>query len=130
MLYKDNGHNCVKCFSDADWAGSKIDRISTKGYCVLVGGNLVSWRSKKQSVVAKSSAESKYRVMAQSTCKVIWIYHILKEVGLKSILPAELWCDKQVTLHIASKPVYNERTKHIEVDCHFFREKNQEKLIW
>ncbi|KAK2965361.1 hypothetical protein RJ640_013824 [Escallonia rubra] len=129
LLYSNHGHSYIECFSDADWAGSKLDRKSTTGYCVFVGGNLVSWKSKKQSVVSRSSAESEYRAMAQSTCEVMWICHLLEEISLKPPLPAKLWCDNQAARHIASNPVYHERTKHIEVDCHFIREKIQENLI-
>ncbi|KAK2968669.1 hypothetical protein RJ640_004028 [Escallonia rubra] len=129
LLYSNHGHSYIECFSDADWAGSKLDRNSTTGYCVFVGGNLVSWKSKKQSVVSRSSAESEYRAMAQSTCEVMWICHQLEEISLKPPLPAKLWCDNQAARHIASNPVYHERTKHIEVDCHFIREKIQENLI-
>ncbi|KAL4038595.1 hypothetical protein IC575_002217 [Cucumis melo] len=70
ILYKDHGHMRVKCFSDADWAGSREDRRSTSGYCVFVGKNLVSWKSKKQNVVSRSSVELEYRVMAQSVCEI------------------------------------------------------------
>ncbi|KAK2998527.1 hypothetical protein RJ639_023483 [Escallonia herrerae] len=126
LLYSNHGHSCIECFSDVDWAGSKLDRKSTTGYCVFVGGNLVSWKSKKQSVVSRSSAESKYRAMAQSTCEIMWICHLLEEISLKPPLPAKLWCDNQAARYIASNPVYYERTKHIEVDCHFIREKIQE----
>ncbi|KAK2974562.1 hypothetical protein RJ640_002471 [Escallonia rubra] len=83
LLYSNHGHSYIECFSDADWAGSKLDRKSTTGYCVFVGGNLVSWKSKKQSVVSRSSAESEYRAMAQSTCEVMWICHLLEEISLK-----------------------------------------------
>ncbi|XP_070020748.1 uncharacterized mitochondrial protein AtMg00810-like [Nicotiana sylvestris] len=64
ILYSNHGHSRIEYFADADWAGSKIDRRSTIGYCVFVSGNLVSWRSKKQNVVSRSSAESEYRAMA------------------------------------------------------------------
>ena len=129
ILYRNHGHTHIECFSDADWGGSKIDRRSTTGYCVFVGGNLVSWKSKKQNVVSRSSAESEYRAMAQSVCEVMWIYQLLDEVGLKVSIPAKLWCDNQAALHIASNPVFHERTKHIEIDCHFVREKIQQNLV-
>ncbi|RVW40158.1 Retrovirus-related Pol polyprotein from transposon RE1 [Vitis vinifera] len=129
ILYSSQGHTRIECFSDADWAGSKFDRRSTIGYCVFFGGNLVAWKSKKQSVVSRSSAESEYRAMAQATCEIIWIHQLLCEVGMKCTMPAKFWCDNQVALHIAANPVYHERTKHIEVNCHFIREKIEENLV-
>ena len=89
------------------------------------GGNLISWKSKKQSVVSRSSAKSEYRAMAQSVCKIMWIHQFLMEVNIKTSIPAKLWCDNQVDMHIASNPVFHEQTKHIEIDCHFVREKIQ-----
>ena len=127
IWYKNHGHTHIECFSDADWAGSKIDRRSTTGYCVFVGGNLVSWKSKKQN--ACSSIESEYRAMAQSTCELILIQQLLNEIGLGSSLPMKLWCENQAALHIASNLVFHERTKHIEIDCHLIREKIQQNLI-
>ena len=64
MLYENRGHIQVIGYTDADWAGSPTDRRSTFGYCVFIGGNLISWKSKKQHVVARSSAEAEYRAMA------------------------------------------------------------------
>ena len=130
ILYSNHGHNRLECFTDADWAGFKEDRRSTSGYCVFVGGNLVSWKNKKQSVVSQSSAESEYRAMTQSTCEIMWLHQLLAEVGIKTSIPTKLQCDNQAALlHIASNPVFHERTKHIEIDCHFVHEKIQIGLI-
>ena len=74
ILYKKHGHIKIECFLDTDWAGSKEDMRSTSGYCVFFGGNLILWKSKKQSVVLWSSAESEYRAMTQSVCKIMWIH--------------------------------------------------------
>ena len=71
MLYGSNNHTRVVCYSDADWAGSPSDRRSTSGYCVSIGGNLISWKSKKHSVVARPSAEAEYRAMASTVCELV-----------------------------------------------------------
>ena len=67
--------------------------------------------------------------MAQSVCEIIWVYQLLSEVGLKVLMPAKLWCDNQAAIHIASNPVFHERTKHIKIDCHFVHEKIHLGLI-
>ena len=97
ILYKKHGHTIIECFLDANWAGYKEDMRSTSRYCVFVRGNLISWKSKKQSVVSRSSAELEYRAMAQSVCEIMWIRKLLMEVGIKTSLPAKLWCDNQVS---------------------------------
>ena len=90
IVYSNHGHNRLECFMDADWVGSKEDMRSTLGYCVFVRGNLVLWKSKKQSVVSQSSAESKYRVMARFVCEIMWLHQILMEVGIETPIPAKL----------------------------------------
>ncbi|CAL2278947.1 unnamed protein product [Prunus armeniaca] len=129
ILMRKNGTNRIIGYSDADWAGCQIDRKSTTGYCTFVGGNLVTWKSKKQSVVARSSAEAEYRAMAAVSCELIWLQGLLNDLGFKDPHPMTLFCDNQAAIHIASNPVFHERTKHIEVDCHFVREKIQSNII-
>ena len=123
MLYENRGHTQVVGYSDADWASSPIDRRSTSGYCVFIGGNLISWKSNKQDIVAKSNAEAEYRAMALATCELIWLKHLLEELIFGKDEQMKLICDNQAALHISFNPVFHERTKHIEVDCHCIREK-------
>ena len=110
ILYKDHGHTRIECFSDVDWAGSREDKRSTSKYCVFVDENLVSWKSKKQNLISRSSVESEYRVMTQFVCQIV---QFLFEIGFSITMSAKLWCDNQVALHIAFNPVFHERTKHI-----------------
>ncbi|RVX06379.1 Retrovirus-related Pol polyprotein from transposon RE2 [Vitis vinifera] len=93
------------------------------GYCSFVWGNLVTWRSKKQSVVARSSAEAEYRALAQGICEGIWIKRVLSELGQTSSSPILMMCDNQAAISIAKNPVHHDRTKHVEIDRHFITEK-------
>ncbi|KAB2625777.1 hypothetical protein D8674_017437 [Pyrus ussuriensis x Pyrus communis] len=122
ILMAKNDNTQIMGYCDADWAGNAIDRKSTTGYCTFVGGNLVMWKSKKQTVIARSSAEAEYRAMASTACELIWLKGLLCDLGVFTAQPMTLFCDNQAAMHIASNPVFHERTKHIEVDCHYVRE--------
>lgn len=119
IVYQNHGDSKVEGFSNTNCARSPNDMRSITSYCTLVGGNLVSWKSKKQSIVARSSAKSEYRAMAQVMCELLWIQQLLTELCFKTSKPMTLWCDNKATMHITSNPVFYERTKHSKVDCHF-----------
>ena len=129
LLFKKHGHLQVEVYTDADWAGSVTDRRSTSGYCSFVGGNLVTWRSKKQNVVARSSAEAEFRAVAHGICEVMWIKRILEELKLSHPTPMKVYCDNKAAISIAHNPVLHDRTKHIEVDKHFIKEKINAGII-
>ncbi|KAG7572491.1 Ribonuclease H-like superfamily [Arabidopsis suecica] len=116
-------------YCDADYAGDTKDRRSTTGYCTFIGGNLVTWRSKKQKVVSLSSAEAEYRAMRKLTTELMWLKALLKDFGIDTPKPITMHCDNQAAIHIASNSVFHERTKHIEVDCHKVREQVQLGVI-
>ena len=123
LFFKKNTERKVEVFTDADWAGSIDDRKSTSGYCTKIWGNVVTWRSKKQTVVARSSAEAEYRAMAHGVCEAIWIKRLLEELKIEYEAPIQLYCDNQSTISIAHNPIHHDRTKHVEVDRHFIKEK-------
>ncbi|KAK8921120.1 hypothetical protein KSP39_PZI020446 [Platanthera zijinensis] len=130
LVYKVSSSTpTLVAYSDADYAGSLDDRRSTSGFCTYFGGHLITWRSKKQAVVARSSAEAEYRAMASVVSELTWLESLLTDLDVKLPSPALLLCDSQAAIHIAKNPVFHERTKHIEVDCHFIREKVQLKKI-
>ncbi|CAN1141771.1 Retrovirus-related Pol polyprotein from transposon TNT 1-94 [Linum perenne] len=122
MFKKRNGLQ-IEAYTDADWAGDVNDRRSTSGYCTFVGGNLVSWRSKKQTVVARSSAEAEFRAVAHGICEVIWITRLLEELRISIPKPIRVYCDNKAAVAIAHNPVLHDRTKHVEIDKHFIKEK-------
>ncbi|KAG7641364.1 Ribonuclease H-like superfamily [Arabidopsis suecica] len=110
-------------YCDADYAGDRGDRRSTTGYCTFIGGNLATWKTKKQKVVSCSSAESEYRAMRKLTNELTWLKALLKDLGIEQHTPITMHCDNKAAIYIASNSVFHERTKHIEVDCHKVREK-------
>lgn len=112
----------LQAYCDSDWASCPITRRSTTGYCIFFGSSPVSWKTKKQSVVARSSAEADYRAMALTTCEVTWLSALLKNLGIKQLPPTILHCDNKAALSIAANPVLHEKTKHVELDCHYIRD--------
>lgn len=129
LLYKKSDNRNVEIYSDADWAGDILDRRSTSGYCSYVWGNLVTWKSKKQQVVSRSSAESEFRALALGICEGMWIQRLLKELGVELLNPIKMFCDNQAAISIAKIPVHHDKTKHIDIDRHFISEKIEKKIV-
>ncbi|CAL8170056.1 unnamed protein product [Prunus armeniaca] len=123
------GHTYVEGYTDADWAGSITDRHSMSGYFTFVCGNLVTWRSKMQKVVSRSSVEAEYCGMAQGVCKLLWLRRLLRDLGFGPQKPMDLYCDNKTAIAIAHNPMQHDRTKYVEVDQHFVKEKLDAEII-
>ncbi|RVX14607.1 Copia protein [Vitis vinifera] len=98
-------------------------------FCLKESGNLVTWKSKKQNVVARSSAEAEFRGMALGLCETLWLRLLLHDLGYLSRQPIRLFCDNKAACDISHDPVQHDRTKHVEVDRFFIKEKLDDKIV-
>ncbi|KOM38358.1 hypothetical protein LR48_Vigan03g174000 [Vigna angularis] len=129
LLYAANNSFRIHAYSDSDWATCATTRRSISGFCVFLGTALISWKSKKQTTVSKSSSEAEYRSLASLTCELQWLQYLLQDLHISCPTPYSVYCDNNSAIHIAKNPTFHERTKHIDIDCHVTRQKLQDGLI-
>ncbi|KAJ9566937.1 hypothetical protein OSB04_002903 [Centaurea solstitialis] len=110
-------------YSDADWGGYPVSRRSTSGYCIYLGDNLISWSSKRQPTVSRSSAEAEYRGVANTVAETCWLRNLLRELHCPLSKATIVYCDNVSAVYLSTNPVQHHRTKHIEIDIHFVRDK-------
>ena len=129
IYFAKNDHLDLIAYTDVDWAGDRDGRKSTSGYFTLVGGNLVTWRSKKQKVVALSSAKAEFRGIAKGITEILWIQKLMNELGFPQKTACKLFCDNKAAIKISENPVQHDRTKHVEIDRHFIKDRLEDKTI-
>ncbi|CAL2258747.1 unnamed protein product [Prunus armeniaca] len=117
------GNLNLTAFSDADWAGDPNDRRSTTGLVVFLGSNPVSWSSKKQQTVSRSSTEAEYHALSTTSAELDWIKQLLVFLQVPIAQQPVLFCDNLSAIALSFNPVQHQRTKHIEIDVHFVRER-------
>lgn len=113
----------LTAYSNADWAGCSDTRCSFSGYCVYLGDNLVSWSSKRQQTVSRTSAEAEYKGVANTVSEMCWIRNLLLELHCPIKTATLVFCDNISLVYMSKNPIQHQRTKHIEIDVHFVREK-------
>ncbi|XP_021308772.1 uncharacterized protein LOC8063854 isoform X1 [Sorghum bicolor] len=123
LLHRRSPSTELVVYTDADWAGYPDTRRSTSGYAVFLGGNLVSWSSKRQPVVSRSSAEAEYRAVANGVAEASWLRQLLAELHSPLSRSALVYCDNVSAVYLSTNPVQHQRTKHVEIDLHFVRDR-------
>ncbi|XP_019234410.1 PREDICTED: uncharacterized protein LOC109214903 [Nicotiana attenuata] len=129
VFFSKNVDYTVRAYCDSDWASCPDSRKSVTGYIVLLGDSPISWKPKKRETISLSSAEAEYKSIRKVVGELVWLQRLLEELTVPFSSPIAVFCDSQSALHIVRNPVFHERMKHIEVDCHFFRNNLQEGLI-
>ena len=116
-------------YSDSDWAGSVDDMRSTTGFCFSFGSGVFSWCSKKQDVIAQSTAEAEYAAATAAVNQAIWIRKLLADLYMKQNEPTQIHVDNQAAISISNNPVFHGRTKHFKIKLYFLREVQKEGEI-
>lgn len=125
LFYSASSSVCLNAFSDVNWGTCPDSRHSLTGYCVYLGNSLITWKSKKQDVVSRSSTEAEYRSMAHTT----WLQQLLTSLHMRVSTTAKLFYDNKSAMHIATNLVFHERTKQVEIDCHTVRDQVKKGFI-
>ena len=109
-------------YSDSDWAGSSIERKSTSGYCFSLRSGMVSWSSRKQTLVALSSIEVEYIASSLGAREVVWLRKLLSDLFKRHLKPTVIYCDNQSCIKLSSNPVFHNRSKHIEIPFNYIKD--------
>lgn len=115
--------NKIVVYSDTDWGDSPNTRHSKSGFCLYLGDNRISWSSKRQPTMSHSSAKVEYKGIANAVAETCWIRNLLLELHCPIRSATIVYCDNISSVFISNNPVQHQRTKHIEIDIHFVREK-------
>ncbi|GJU28902.1 hypothetical protein Tco_1172491 [Tanacetum coccineum] len=118
----------LEAYTDSDYVGASLGRISTTGGCQFLGSRLISWQCKKQTIVANSTTEAEYVAVASSYGQVLWIQNQMLDYGY-NFMNTKIFIDNESTICIVKNLVFHSKTKHIEIRHHFIRDSNEKKLI-
>lgn len=123
LWYSSKADGILKGFTDSDWAGELDGRKSTSGYVFNIGSAAITWKSKKQEVVALSSAEAEYVAASSAICEALWLKRMLGDLKMNQDGAVKIHCDSKSAIAMSKNPAFHGRTKHIDVKFHFIRSK-------
>lgn len=129
LFYSAASELKISAYSDSDWSGCQFSSRSLSAYAVFLGSNLVSWKTKKQTTVSKSSTEAEYRSMSSAASELVWLFGLLEDLKIAVDLPISLYCDNKSAEHLAQNPMFHEKTKHLKRDMHYIREQVESGFI-
>ena len=116
-------------YSDADWGGDSETQRSTSGYVFQIEGNTVSWSSKRQSSVSRSTTEAEYIALSNACQEGVWLRRLLSDIKLKQVDPTTMYEDNQGAIQLSRNPKFHNRTKHIDISFHFIREQVSRNVV-
>ncbi|KAK0605807.1 hypothetical protein LWI29_030936 [Acer saccharum] len=119
----------LHAFADSDWAGDPDDRRSTTAYIIFLGSTPVSWSSKKQHTVARSSTEAEFRAIASAAAELNWLGHLLSELRIPASTSPVIYCDNAGATYVCANPIFHSRMKHIAIDFYFVRDQVARKQL-
>lgn len=121
----------VQVFCDADWGADTESRKSVSGYVTIVAGGAMSWYSKKQSCVARSTMDAEYMAMAEVSREVIWVKDLLSELGMEILVstPCKIYADNAAAIKMSKHDNVSERSKHVDIMYHVCRELVEKKIV-
>jgi hypothetical protein len=119
LLLRCTATSKLTVYTDADWAGYPNTRRSTSGYAVFLGTNLISWSSKHQNIISRSSVEALYRVVANDVVEACWLQQLLHELYTPLMKSTIVYCDNVSTVYLSINPIWHQHTKHVKINLYF-----------
>jgi hypothetical protein len=123
LLLRRSASSELTVYTDVDWAGCPDTCRSSSGYAVFLGTNLISWSSKRQNVVSRSSVEAEYRAVANGVAEACWLRQLLQELRAPLTKSTLVYYDNVSAIYLSTNPIQHQRTKYVEIDLHFVRER-------
>jgi hypothetical protein len=119
LIYDGDHDFTLSGYTDVDWAGSVFDRKSTSRCCFSLGSTMISWKSRKQSSIALSTAKAEYIDACSASCEAIWLRKLLTGLFELEMRETLIICDNQSCIKMTENPVFHDRSKHIENRYHY-----------